>query len=219
MTEVKRHGHPSNSLCSACATKLAQAVNLYRGEFAQQIDVEHSIAWEEWALLLREQLHGQMLDMLGQLMAYHEGHAEDDRARHYAWQALALEPWNETAHRCLMRVLARGGQRVAALTQYERCRTVLADELGIEPAAETTALYQQIHAGRLERALGECPAISASTPAAADAALTNLPTPATRLIGREPAVAQLRARMLEAQVRLLTLVGPRASARPAWDWQ
>jgi DNA-binding SARP family transcriptional activator len=41
-----------------------------------------------------------------------------------------------------MRVLARKGQRSAALAQYERCRQVLADELGVEPSIETTALYQ-----------------------------------------------------------------------------
>jgi membrane fusion protein (multidrug efflux system) len=45
-----------------------------------------------------------------------------------------------------MRVLARKGQRSAALAQYERCRQVLAVELGIEPSDETTVLYQQLHA-------------------------------------------------------------------------
>ena len=32
-------------------------------------------------------------------------------ARHYAWRTLALESWDEAAHRSLMRVLERGGQR------------------------------------------------------------------------------------------------------------
>ena len=53
-----------------------------------------------------------------------------------------------------MRVFARSGQRAAALAQYERCRKVLADELGIEPAAETTALYECIRTEPLELAVG-----------------------------------------------------------------
>jgi DNA-binding SARP family transcriptional activator len=43
-----------------------------------------------------------------------------------------------------MRLLARSGQRSAALRQYETCRHTLADELGVEPHEETTALYERI---------------------------------------------------------------------------
>jgi DNA-binding SARP family transcriptional activator len=50
-----------------------------------------------------------------------------------------------------MRVFARKGQRSAALAQYERCRRVLAHDLGLEPAPETIALYNRIRAGALER--------------------------------------------------------------------
>jgi DNA-binding SARP family transcriptional activator len=51
----------------------------------------------------------------------------------------------------MMRLLAYTGQRSAALFQYEICRRVLAGELGVEPDAETTALYEQIRTGRLGR--------------------------------------------------------------------
>ena len=60
---------------------------------------------------------------------------------------LALDPWRETAHQYQMLLLAYSGQRSAALIQYDTCRTVLADELGVEPMDETTALYDQIKAG------------------------------------------------------------------------
>jgi len=42
-----------------------------------------------------------------------------------------------------MRLLAYSGQRHAALTQYRVCRQILADELGVEPMAQTTVLYEQ----------------------------------------------------------------------------
>ena len=46
-----------------------------------------------------------------------------------------------------MILLARNGQRSAALAQYERCRRVLEEELGVEPSPKTTALYEQIRSG------------------------------------------------------------------------
>jgi DNA-binding SARP family transcriptional activator len=46
-----------------------------------------------------------------------------------------------------MRALALTEQRSTALAQYETCLRVLAEELGAEPAEETSALYEQIKAG------------------------------------------------------------------------
>ena len=48
-----------------------------------------------------------------------------------------------------MRLLAWTGQRYAGGTLKEGCKQVLRGELDIEPALETSALYQQIQAGIL----------------------------------------------------------------------
>lgn len=148
------HRHPEGSLCDACAKHLQQAVALYRGEFLSQVGIANSVQWEEWVLLVREQLHCQALDALAKLVGYHEHRGEDALARTYAWRALALEPWNEEMHRALMRFLARSGRRNAALAQYKRCQAILAKELGLQPADETTALYQRIQAGPLTQFVG-----------------------------------------------------------------
>jgi hypothetical protein len=47
----------------------------------------------------------------------------------------------------MMRLLVMSGRRSAALVQYETCRQVLEDELGVEPTWETTSLYEQIRKG------------------------------------------------------------------------
>ena len=67
---------------------------------------------------------------------------------------IALAPWQEEAHRTLMRLLAVDGRRSAALAQYETCRRALARELDVEPSAETIALYERIrdHKMRTESA-------------------------------------------------------------------
>jgi DNA-binding SARP family transcriptional activator len=61
-----------------------------------------------------------------------------------AQEAVALEPFRETAHRLLMRAHQAAGNRAEALRAYERCRTLLAEELGVGPASETYALFQEL---------------------------------------------------------------------------
>ena len=77
----------------------------------------------------------------------YEQRADYERALRHAWRQVELEPWREAAHRQVMRLLALSDQRVAALAQFETCRRLLADELGVEPEAETAALYEQIRGG------------------------------------------------------------------------
>ncbi|HEY3234559.1 MAG TPA: bacterial transcriptional activator domain-containing protein [Polyangiaceae bacterium] len=50
----------------------------------------------------------------------------------------------KSAHRLLMRAHALGGNRAEALWAYERCRKLLANELGVDPAPETKTVYRQI---------------------------------------------------------------------------
>ena len=101
---------------------------------------------------------------------------------------LAFDPWREEAHRQRMSALARAGQRSAALAQYQTCRRILEKELGVEPSAETTALYEQIRN-------------------AENISLHNLPATTTSFVGRESELAEITVRLLDANCRVLTLVG------------
>ena len=51
------------------------------------------------------------------------------------------DPVDERGYRLLIAALDRAGDRSGAAQAYERCRTALADELGIDPSAETVELY------------------------------------------------------------------------------
>jgi predicted ATPase len=53
-----------------------------------------------------------------------------------------------------MRSLALTGQRTAALAQYETCRRLLGEELGVEPGEETTKLYEQVRDSAIRRHAG-----------------------------------------------------------------
>jgi DNA-binding SARP family transcriptional activator/tetratricopeptide (TPR) repeat protein len=61
-----------------------------------------------------------------------------------ATAALAADGLDEVAARALMLAHARNGEPAKALLGYERLRAALSDELGIDPAAETQAVYLSV---------------------------------------------------------------------------
>ena len=58
-----------------------------------------------------------------------------------AEEAIALEPFRESAYLALIGAHATAGNRGEALRAYERCRRVLAEELGVNPSPATEAAY------------------------------------------------------------------------------
>jgi predicted ATPase len=136
---------------------------------------------------------------------------------------VAADPLHEPAHQVLMATYAHSGQRAAALRQYQACVRILEDELGAQPSAETTALYEGIRAGELPAHLGlrgtappqvPPPAGSAtvrtltSAPDQVQAVRHNLPTHTTSFVGREDKLAEIADLLCNPDCRLVTLVGP-----------
>lgn len=132
---------------SSQAGLIAQAIDLYRGPFLSGLSLPDSPGFEEWRLLQCEQHHQAVLLALERMVGHHLAEGHTDEVERFARRQLGLEPWNEVAHQGLMLALALGGRRGAALRQFETCRSVLADELGVEPSAETEALRRQIRDG------------------------------------------------------------------------
>ena len=106
---------------------------LYRGEFLEQFFLGDSDRFEEWALFKREWYHLHVVEALSILARREARRGDIKHAREYVQRQVTLEPWREEAHRYLMRLLVMEGQRSAALMQYEKCRRVLDEELGVEP--------------------------------------------------------------------------------------
>jgi YVTN family beta-propeller protein len=61
-----------------------------------------------------------------------------------AEETIALEPYRETGYRHLMAAHAAAGNRAEALRVYERCRQLLATELGTYPSPETESIYREL---------------------------------------------------------------------------
>lgn len=196
------HRHRRLHSCAACAGRLAAALELYRGDFLAQFALADSAGFEEWSLLKRERLSQSAFQSLTALASYYELRGNYARADELAQRQIALDPWRESAYRQLMRVRALDGQRTAALAAYARCRQILADQLGVEPDDETTALYEQIRAAEGDPlAAGEQIALPVTQP-------HNLAAQLTPFVGREAELAQLGDMLTNPQCRLVTILGP-----------
>jgi class 3 adenylate cyclase len=74
-----------------------------------------------------------------------------DDALLFAQKLLEVDPYHEVGYARLMRLHLVAGKRVEALRLYERCRTLLRDDLGISPSPEVEAAYREA-LGEEERA-------------------------------------------------------------------
>lgn len=191
------------------------AVNLYRGDFLEGFYVDGTPEFETWLLTQRYRLREQVQAALQKLARHHAGRRQFAEAIDHGQHLLALEPLREDVHRLLMTLFAQSGQRARALTQYETCTQILAEELGVEPGEKTTMLFSQIQDGTFVSAL---PVVSeASVPA------HNLPAPTTSFVGRDQELLHVNDWLADANGRLLTITGPggvgktRLALQVAWD--
>ena len=177
--------------CAPDCADLAQletAAALYRGDFMAGVVLRDAPRFEEWLLARRARYREMALYARHLLTEQYLRRRAYGRAIDSAGQLLELDPWREETRRQLMRALFYSGQRAAALTCYESCRRVLAEELGVSPAGETVLLYERIWAA------GERPR-------------HNLPALASPFIGREPDLARIETWLGAEDGRLLTIVG------------
>ncbi|MCB0187591.1 MAG: hypothetical protein KDE31_25155, partial [Caldilineaceae bacterium] len=131
-----------------CRAALLDAVALYRDDFLTGFTLPDCPEFDDWQFFQGEELRQQFAAALVQLIELLVDEEAYDAALPHARRWLALDPLHEPAHQTLMRLYAQSGQQAAALRQYQLCVQTLADELGVPPAAETTALYEQIRTGQ-----------------------------------------------------------------------
>jgi predicted ATPase/DNA-binding SARP family transcriptional activator/Flp pilus assembly protein TadD len=121
---------------------LAGAIALYRGDLAPDF-------YAEWLEPHRQRLRAAYVDALQRsgALAATAGRLADAIAT--AGRVLAVDPLREETHRHLMSLYAQIGDRGAALRQLQTCTELLAEELGVEPDAETLSLGESIRLGAI----------------------------------------------------------------------
>lgn len=95
----------------------------------------------QWVARVRERLSAVRLRSLEILSSALSREGRTPLAVEAAEEALSLDPYRESAHRALIAAHRAGGNRAEALRAYERCRRLLAEELGVAPSPETEAAY------------------------------------------------------------------------------
>jgi predicted ATPase len=110
---------------------------------------------------------------------------------------VAAHPMRERLVAALMRALAAAGRDTEALLAYERIRETLADQLGVDPSPELSALHVALLRGELGRR--------------EETRKTNVRAELTTFVGRDADVTAVRE--LIGEGRLTTLIGPGGSGK------
>jgi DNA-binding SARP family transcriptional activator len=97
-----------------------------------------------WARPARDEVTGLLRRARHTAAAAALATAEPDDARRVAEAAVAADPFDEAAHRLLMRAHDAAGDSAQALMVYERLRRTLVVELGTDPAPQTRAVHLAI---------------------------------------------------------------------------
>ncbi|GHG64431.1 BTAD domain-containing putative transcriptional regulator [Streptomyces griseocarneus] len=173
------------------ARLLTEALGLWRGPaFADFADQEYvrpaALRLEELRLAALEDRARARLE-LGE----HDGLAAE------LSDLVARHPLRERLRALQLRALYAAGRQSEALASYDELRTLLAEELGLDPGPELVALHRAI----LAQAPELSPAPQAPPPR------TNLPAALGELVGRQRTVACTVA-LLASGSRLVTLTGP-----------
>lgn len=208
-------GHESSSYHPDSVKLLTEAVALHRSEFMAGFTLPDAPAFDEWQFFERSSIQQTLSRALANLVERLSLDGQYEMAIPYGRQLVALDPLHEPAQRSLMRLFAQAGQQQAALRQYDVARSVLRQELGVDPSPETIALNQEIAEGRLtavatDRRMPE--------PARRKAASTsdnktssvpnNLPVDVSPFVGRALELSRLTSFLEDESTKLTTLVGP-----------
>lgn len=162
---------------AALARHSSNAVDEYRGPLLP--------GWyDEWVLEDRDVLLRQCIDLCDRAVRSAGRGTGDADILALARRRIQLAPLEEPGYRQLMDLQANSGDRAGAMTTYHRCASVLEQELGVSPSAETTEAFAEIiDAG------GD---LGARTTRSADPRTVSAESARPTVIGRE---AELRALM------------------------
>lgn len=133
-----------------------QALDAYGGDLLPGL-------YNDWVLEERERLRQRCISLLDRLAATLAGQGRLPAALEPARRRVELEPLEESGYRALMRLQALAGDRAMALRTGQRCATLLARTLGVEPSAETLALYEEL-SHPVEPRLAVAPALRQAPP-------------------------------------------------------
>jgi len=201
LDHIEKQAAIQGGISRTAATSLKNILELFKGDFLAGFNLRDSRGFEGWQMLQRERLRGRVIEAKHRLVEHHLETHQYGTGIVQALNLLQLDPLWEDTHRQLMLLYAQSGQRSAAIAQYESCRALLDEELGVEPDAETQTLYRQIQTGKVTAA------VEVKVPP------HNLPLLKTPFIDRPIDMEHVTTALENVQCRLLTILGPGGSGK------
>jgi DNA-binding SARP family transcriptional activator/tetratricopeptide (TPR) repeat protein len=186
------------------ADALRIAASQARGPFLAGFSLRDSPEFDDWRATQAVAVERSVTGLLDLLAEAAEAEGDLTGAEAAARRRVDLDPLDETAHRRLMGILARSGDRAGAIRQYRACIAVLKRELDVTPLAETSELYEAIRDSRPGADLLRPANATREQPAQPTAITSGLP-----LVGRDAELARLLAayRSATPDGRLALIVG------------
>lgn len=120
---------------------LSDAVDLYRGELLRDCE-------ETWISPEARRLEGLFFDATRDLLALLEEENKPDRALHYAYHAVNVNPLREEAHYDLLRLYIAQGQHDSARTHFDRLTKTLLKNFDASPSPATKMLMVPLLKGQ-----------------------------------------------------------------------
>lgn len=199
---------------TASMQKLAAAADLIRGPFLDGFSLDDAPEFDSWQSQESQYWSRQAGHLFERLIRHHVDQQTWTEGIVPARRWVALDPLNEEAHRLLMQLHGRAGERSAALAQFEECARVLETELSLAPEAATIRLRDRIRAGELTPERQNPLDITRVANEGQPAKPPPLPLPSTPFLGRRAELDRIRhSLVMEADCRLLTLLGPGGSGK------
>jgi DNA-binding SARP family transcriptional activator len=123
---------------------LEESLALYRGDLLPGLYVAVAPEFERWLDQRRGELRERARAAAWELAQGAEAEGNPADAARWARQALRLAPLDEELVRQVIELLGRLGDRSGAVREYEAFAGRLAEELELEPAAETRELVESV---------------------------------------------------------------------------
>jgi DNA-binding SARP family transcriptional activator len=157
LAEGKKADHAGDPEAAIAAFR--DVMEVYRGELLP------GDAYDDWFRSARDRCKHEYSDAALRLASLLDSGGDVAEALQVLRQALVHDPWREDLYQAVLRRQISEGQRSAAIETYLNCRSRLTEDLGIDPSAATTKLYQHVLAmeypddqsewGSVERAIND----------------------------------------------------------------
>ncbi|MDX2079033.1 MAG: BTAD domain-containing putative transcriptional regulator [bacterium] len=180
---------------------VGEALALYTGEFMASFFTGDAREFEGWQLRETEKLHELYIQTTIHHIQVLQDNSRAKEAIILARQALALSPLQEELQRALIALYHANGDRVSALRQYHAYRSLLWEELGLEPDTSIQTLYQQLEHSPVTTIATDYP----------------LPPRITSFVGRTDAIHQVEKLVRDNTLVTITATGGAGKTRLALE--